>query len=248
MRHVIITGASRGIGKEMAIALASNEVTLHLTARSELDELKKELENKGANVRTYSFDLSETDRITELTKDIFGNIDFKDASGVALINNAGMLHPMGPIGKHSTSDYRKNLEVNFVAPVLLCQEFIQKTKDFSGMLRIVNVSSGAARKAYYGWSHYCATKAGLDRITEAVHLEHGDRIGCMGLNPGRTDTQMQTEIREQDEDDFQLKQSFVDAYESGQLNDPKMVAQKSVTVLFSERFSAGKTVPVNDLQ
>ncbi len=246
MKHFIITGASRGIGEALAKQLADADVTLHLTARSDLKELMELLSRRGTSVFTYAFDLSRTDGITVLTEELFSNISLDDAEYIALVNNAGMLEPIGPIGKHDTETYRKNLEVNFVAPALLSHEFIKKTAEFSGVLKILNVSSGASKNAYHGWSHYCSTKAGLDMLTACIHTEHSPRISVYGFNPGRTDTRMQDEIREQSPGDFKYVQSFVDAWEQGALNSPDKVAEMMKTVLTEDRFDSGTTVSVRD--
>jgi len=243
MRHYIITGASRGIGKEVALLAAQPNVTLHLIARSNQEDLKEQLKSKGAEVFVYSFDLSDTEQIEGLVSEIIPkNIDFKSAKAIYLINNAGMLEPMGPIGKYAISEYRKNLELNFVAPSLLCHEFIKYTNSFKGIKRILNVSSGAALNPYHGWSHYCSTKAGLDMMTRCIALEHAPEIGCAGYNPGRTDTAMQEIIRNSSEDDFMYAQSFVDAYEQGKLNPPEKVAQHMLDVLHAAEYPNGENI------
>jgi len=246
MRHYIITGASRGIGEALAKEVGEGETTLHLISRGSVKELMDHISRRGTQVFSYSFDLSRTDGITILTEEVFSNINQKDARFIGLVNNAGMLEPMGPIGKHDTETYRKNLEVNFVAPVLLCHEFIKKTAGFTGRLKILNVSSGASKNAYFGWSHYCSTKAGLDMITDCIHLEHGKRVGVYGFNPGRTNTKMQDEIRSQTTDNFEHVQSFIDAYEQGALNSPEKVAQMMKVVLNEEQFKSGTTVTTRD--
>lgn len=249
--HIIITGASRGIGEALAHVLAGEpgNIILHLVARSPLSELMESVSKRGKQVFIYSFDLSRTDGIEVLTDELFSNISY-EATGVALVNNAGMLAPMGPIGKHDTATYRTNLEVNFVAPVLLCQEFIKRTANFAGHRQILNVSSGAALNPYYGWSHYCSTKAGLDMLTKCIALEHGKALSVHGFNPGRTDTKMQDEIREQSPEDFEYVDNFVEAYEKGALNKPEDVARMMNLVLTDEatraRFRNGTNISVRD--
>ncbi|AXJ00658.1 benzil reductase ((S)-benzoin forming) [Cyclonatronum proteinivorum] len=246
MKHFIITGASRGIGYSLAVSLAAPGITLHITARGDLGGLLDIVSKRGASAHAYQFDLSRTDGITVLTDEIFGNISMPEATYIGLVNNAGMLHPIGPMGKHDTEHYRQNLEVNFVAPALLMHEFVKRTAGFSGELRVLNVSSGASQNAYHGWSHYCSTKAGLDMLTDCLHLEHRDRIKTYGFNPGRTDTQMQDEIREQSPEDFQYVQSFIEAKSQGKLNSPDTVAGMMKIVLTEDRFEPGKMVSVRD--
>ncbi|MCH8488070.1 MAG: SDR family NAD(P)-dependent oxidoreductase [Candidatus Cyclonatronum sp.] len=246
MNHFIITGASRGIGRSLAVALAGPGTTLHLTARGDLGELLETVSKRGAAAHAWQFDLARTDGITLLTEEIFDNINQDEAGLIALVNNAGMLQPIGPIGKHDTDQYRQNLEVNFVAPALLMHEFVKRTANFSGELRVLNVSSGASKNAYHGWSHYCSTKAGLDMLTDCLHLEHRARIKTFGFNPGRTDTKMQDEIREQSPEDFQYVQSFIDAKTQGKLNSPETIAEMMKIVLLENRFEPGKMVSARD--
>ena len=239
MKHIIITGASKGLGNALAHEMADSNTTLHLVSRSDMTELRDTLSRKGAKIITYQFDLSRTDALHVFTSQLFKDINLKTATWVVLINNAGMLEPIGPIGKYATDEYRTNLEVNFVAPTLLCHEFIKYTANFMGKLRIMNVSSGAAKKAYHGWSHYCATKAATDMITQSVALEHGSRIGCIGYNPGRTDTGMQDAIRKSSKEDFEHVENFVQAWEDGILNDPLKVARHMKAILLAEVIESG---------
>ncbi len=240
MKHIIITGASKGLGNALAHEMADGNTVLHLISRSNMEGLRDTLSRKGARVITYQFDLSRTDAMHVLTNQLFKDINLKVATWVVLINNAGLLEPIGPIGKYDTDDYRTNLEVNFVAPTLLCHEFIKQTASYTGMLRILNVSSGAAAKAYHGWSHYCATKAGIDMITQSIALEHAPRVGCVGYNPGRTDTNMQDTIRKMKEDDFANVDSFVKAWEDGNLNDPLLVARHMKDIILADDIEPGK--------
>lgn len=243
MKHYIITGASRGIGRHLSTLSAATDTVLHLIARSNLNELKQEIDDNESQALCYEFDLSHTSEIGSLLTEIIGkNIDLSQAEAIYLINNAGMLEPVGPIGKYDVDDYKKNLEVNFVAPSLICHEFIKLTKDFKGIKRILNVSSGAALNPYHGWSHYCSTKAGLDMMTRCIALEHSPELGCVGYNPGRTDTAMQEVIRNSSEQDFMYAKSFVDAYHQGLLNPPEKVAAHILEVLHADDFPNGEIV------
>lgn len=246
MKHYIITGSSSGIGKECALLLAQRNTTLHLIARRNQENFKNVLQEKGANVFVYSFDLSKTNQIEPLISRVIQQyIDFNSAEAIYLINNAGLLTPIGPIGKYSATDYRESIEVNFVAPSIICHEFIKHTQTFKGTKRILNISSGAALYPYYGWSHYCSSKAGLEMLTRCIALEHGQHVGCASYNPGKTDTCMQNTIRNAAKDDFKDVAYFIDAYEENQLNSPNKVANHISKILHSENYPNGEHVKFN---
>lgn len=249
MKHVIITGASRGFGAQIAKNIADKEIVLHLIARSDFPDFAAELKKTALDIFTYQFDLSKSDKLKSLHYEIFKNIDKQNAEWIVLINNAGLLKPIGPVGKFSVDDYRANLEVNYVTPLLLTHLFVQELNDFNGEKRVIMISSGAANKAYYGWSHYCSTKAGANRFMEVLSLEQKDLekpVKSMAFNPGKIETDMQREIRKQKKEDFLFVDKFVSAKEHGLVGDPKKVSQKLIEILWSDRFPDGEIVNFAD--
>ncbi|HKJ32879.1 MAG TPA: (S)-benzoin forming benzil reductase [Balneolales bacterium] len=250
MRHIIITGASRGFGAKLAENFAKKNITLHLIARSDLSDLKSELSKKASDVFSYQFDLSKSEDIINLHQQVFKNIQKEDTDWIVLINNAGLLKPMGPVGKYPVDDYRVNLEVNFIAPLLLTHLFVNELKEFKGEKRVVMISSGAANKAYYGWSHYCSTKAGVNRFMEVVSLEQKDLdypVKILAFNPGKMETNMQKEIRSQKKEDFLFVKKFINAKEHGLVGDPEIVSQKLIEVVWSENFPDGEIINFADI-
>lgn len=248
MRHYIITGASRGIGNEMAKKLATDGNCLHLIARSNMDELVTELTSKGALVKTYEADLSRPEVLAELNGYLFKEINEDTADHIVLVNNAGMLEPMGMIGTKNSAKFLANLQVNFTSAVMMCQLFMEQVQDWDCEKRIMNISSGAANRPYPGWSHYCSTKAGLNMFTSCITEEQKAAkkpVKAAAYNPGRTDTKMQEEIREQNSDDFPFAQSFVDAWKDGVLNDPVKVAEHIVNTINAKRYPTGEIVKFN---
>jgi benzil reductase ((S)-benzoin forming) len=250
MKHVIITGASRGFGASIAINISKKDVVLHLVARSDMSELAANIQDEASDVYTYEFDLSKTDMISQLHKKIFNNITLNDAESIVLINNAGLLKPIGPVGKYPVDEYRTNVEVNYVAPVLLTQLFVNETENFKGDKKVIMISSGAANKAYYGWSHYCSTKAGLNRYMEVLSLEQKDLefpVRTMAFNPGMMETNMQKEIRSQTKEDFLFVEKFLNAKEHGLVGDPDVVSMKMINLLWTDRFPDGEVINAADL-
>ena len=91
-----------------------------------------------------------------------------------LINNAGVIAPVGPLERADAGEIERNLAVNLVAPMLLMRRFLRATASRSPLRRIINISSGAGRRPIFGWGAYCAAKAGLDMATRVVALEAAD--------------------------------------------------------------------------
>jgi NAD(P)-dependent dehydrogenase (short-subunit alcohol dehydrogenase family) len=109
-----------------------------------------------------------------------------------VVNNAGIITPIGRLADVDIADWAHNMTVNLVALAHVTQQAI-RAKPMG--LTIVNLSSGAARNPMEGWSAYCAGKAGLAMLTRAVHLEYGPAVRIFGFAPGVVDTEMQATIR-----------------------------------------------------
>jgi NAD(P)-dependent dehydrogenase (short-subunit alcohol dehydrogenase family) len=109
-----------------------------------------------------------------------------------VVNNAGIITPIGRMEDVDVADWAQNISVNLVAAFHVTQAAI-KAKPAG--LTVVNLSSGAARAPMEGWSAYCAGKAGLAMLTRSVHLEYGPGVRVFGFAPGVVDTDMQVAIR-----------------------------------------------------
>ena len=104
------------------------------------------------------------------------------------------------------------------------------------MLFRSNISSGAARNGYSGWSAYCATKAAVDLMTESVQIEEEEHglLRAYSVAPGVIDTDMQAVIRECRIEDFPMVEKFRDLKARDAFNTPEFVAQKLLDIAFDE--------------
>ncbi len=189
---VLVTGASRGLGRGIALALAELGADLVLNARNaaQLRAVAEEARGHGIRAETVPGDIGEPEtarQIVRRARDAFGRID-------AVVNNAGIIQPLARIAQAEPEAWLENWRVNLLGPVLLVKEALPELRARRG--RVVNISSGAAVRPFPGWGAYCAAKAGLNQFTAVLALEE-PRVTAVAFRPGVVDTDMQTEIRTQ---------------------------------------------------
>jgi benzil reductase ((S)-benzoin forming) len=242
MKYIIITGASKGLGEGIALELLDQGSHLLCVARSSSQMVLELAESKALAAEFINFDLSSTGKISELIDILFEKIDPNKASGVYLINNAGVIEPVDRVENFSAKKVEAHLKINLLAPMLLSSGFISRTKGWEIQKRILNISSGAATSPYYGWSSYCTSKAGLDMFTRCISTEQQSArypVHIMGVAPGVIDTGMQTRIRSTSEEQFIHRQRFVELKETGQLIPPRVAGRRIAELLLSESFRDG---------
>ncbi len=243
MEEIIITGASRGFGRHVAHQLAKEGRRLHLISRSDPKETANEVRKRGGDVKTWPMDLSLTDRLEGSFKPVLNAIDKEAADFIGLINNAGTLKPVGPLGKYDTAGYRTHLELNYVSPAVLTHLFVKRFQDVPVAKRVLFVGSGASRRPIHGWSHYCSSKAGIDMLAKTVALEqdsmeHSVKIAV--FNPGRIETDMQKLLRELDEEDFPLVDDFIASATDGRNLPPEQMAEELADIFTGDNFPHGE--------
>jgi benzil reductase ((S)-benzoin forming) len=186
----IVSGTTKGLGAALARQIASG-------AGNRLITLARAPEGPvpgGENIRADLADPASVERAGDRLEALVSKAAFGKA---VLINNAGVVSPVGPLEAVEAEALANNLVVNLVAPMQLMRRFIAATAHVP-LRRIINISSGAARRPIFGWSAYCAAKAGLDMASRAVALEaesRGQRIEVSSLAPGVIDTPMQEVVR-----------------------------------------------------
>ena len=186
-KNCLITGATGGLGKEIAKEFAKNDCNLFLTGRNneKLNSLKNELQNDQIKIDFEAADLSDVDDIQKLidkTKNTFSNIDI-------LVNCAGIF-PVKLLSDSTMDDFEKCFSVNVRAAFVLCKEFSQ------GMVskkwgRIVNIASSSAYAGFKNTSIYCSSKHALLGLSRSLHSElkeHNVRTFC--VSPGSIKTPM----------------------------------------------------------
>lgn len=249
MKYVIITGASRGLGKATAELLLDHGYHVISVARSENEELAAKASEKGAYFTNIQYDLSDTDGIAGLMVDIFQKINTGEAESIHLINNAGILDPIKPVERSSAREIKLNINVNLIAPMVMVSEFMKHAADLQAEKRIINISSGAGRHPVYGWGGYGSSKAGLDLFSQTISVEQREKtfpVKSVSFAPGIIDTDMQKQIRSADKEDFADVERFKEYKEEKQLLPPEKVAEVLVYLIEKESFPDGQVTSVNE--
>ncbi|CAH0347113.1 (S)-benzoin forming benzil reductase [Bacillus sp. CECT 9360] len=248
MKTYIITGSSKGLGEAISEQCFQKGNHCILVARSTNEELVEKAKHHGIKVSSISADLSKTEELPALIERIFTEIGETDE--LYLINNAGVIEPIKPVGQLEQEKMEISMKVNYLAPVMLSNAFIERTKDFNGKKIIVNVSSGAALRPIHGWSAYCSTKAALEMFTRTAGLEQQKEkspVTIVSFSPGIMDTEMQANIRTADEKDFADATTFQSYKDKGMLRTPQVVAEKLLNLLQQEVLENGRFYDIKEL-
>lgn len=250
MKYFIITGTSRGLGEDVARQLIAEDHQIFCIARQQNQKLLEMAQNQANRLINVAFDLNELTEVESMLEGLFAGIDLESAEGFYLINNAGTLDPIKPVGKAESAAVIRNINVNQLAPMLLTSAFVRLTNTARCQRRVVNISSGAGRKPYEGWSSYCAAKAAIDMFTRCVALEsklEENPIEILAFGPGVMDTAMQAGIRSTNIDDFVQLQKFLDLKRNGKLLTTELVAGVLIKLLFADDFPQGEYIDVYSL-
>ncbi|KAJ2724782.1 hypothetical protein GGI07_001743 [Coemansia sp. Benny D115] len=194
---VVVTGASRGIGRAVSEALLRQGVSVLGVARSseQLQATLKATESLHSTARFIpcAADLTRSADVQA----VYSAVKATDLELVGLVNNAGALAPLARIADVNISELRSHFDINVVAVAEITQLLLPLLRAAPGKGRVVNVSSGAASHAYVGWGAYCVSKAALNMLTSCLAVEEPDVV-AVALRPGVVDTEMQALIRSED--------------------------------------------------
>jgi benzil reductase ((S)-benzoin forming) len=230
LNYYYITGTSRGIGKAFAEYLLENPSN-HVIGISR----QKTIEHP--NYKHFFLDLTDIKAVSDFKFELHSN-----PKKIYLINNAGALGFIKPVGKLTTESIIETYTLNLIAPSVLTNAFIACYNTTDTEKVILTISSGAGKNPVDGWSVYCASKAGMDMFSRVVDAEQHIRakhpqenihkdFKIFSISPGIVNTQMQTEIRNASPEDFSRVEDFKDYKEKDKLADPKNVSKKYFEIL-----------------
>ena len=184
-RVAVITGGAHGIGRRTADLLAEREYNVALIDLEQPAATEKAIEAKGREVLGYVGNITRESVVADFAQAVLARFGRADV----LVNNAG-ISLISPAEETSFSDYRRVMEVNLVAPFMLCQIFGKKMLE-AGRGSIINVSSVAGLLGVADRAAYNASKHGLIGLTRTLAAEWGGRgVRVNAVCPGWVKTEM----------------------------------------------------------
>lgn len=255
--QVVLTGHSRGLGGALARCLLAQGAAVLGIARLTQPGLAAV---HGPRLVEVPLDLADPAAVQAWLATGALSIWLAGASRAVLVNNAGTVQPMGPVGGRNTRGHGPSstgadgaanvlaqaVALNVTTPLMLSDAFVAATAHCIDR-RVAHVSSGAARNPYAGWSTYCATKAALDMHARAAQLDAVPRLRVASVAPGVIDTDMQAAIRSTSPADFPLQARFVNLKQDGALSDAADVSARLVAYLLSDAFGTDPTPDLRQL-
>ena len=188
----LITGARRGIGREIALEYARQGADCVLIARSSSDELAQEITDLGRRALPLAVDVSDAEAVEGAIKTAG-----KEMAGIdILVNNAGIAQD-GLLIRMKVEQWRQVLDVN-LSGAFYCTKAVSRMMLKAESGRIINISSVIGQMGNAGQANYAASKAGLIGFTKSVAKELGSRgITCNAIAPGFIETDMTGEMGEE---------------------------------------------------
>jgi len=185
-KAALVTGASQGLGRALALAYAREGASLVINARSEetLEPVAEAVREAGAEVLAVAADVSiaaDVERLVEAAVERFGGLD-------VLVNNAGVLGPKVRLEEYPEDEWRRVLDANLTGPFLVSKAAIPHLRSGAS---IVNLVSGVSVEGRAEWGAYSVSKFGVEGLTQILAAELKDRnIRVNAVDPGGMRTTM----------------------------------------------------------
>jgi 3-oxoacyl-[acyl-carrier protein] reductase len=185
-KTAVVTGASKGIGAEIAKQMAAEGASVvvnYSSSKTAADKVVADITGKGGEAVAVKADVSKPDDIKKLfaaTKTAFGKLD-------VLVNNAG-IYEFAPLEEITAENFNKQFGLNVLGLILTTQEAVKHFGESGGS--VVNISSVVGKLALPGATVYSATKAAVDSITRTLSAELGPKkIRVNAVSPGMVETE-----------------------------------------------------------
>jgi NAD(P)-dependent dehydrogenase (short-subunit alcohol dehydrogenase family) len=241
-KTIIITGASRGLGRAAARSAAQMGANVVLMARSEgeLARLVDEIQSAGGSALAIPGDVGSelycNKAIAEAVQQ-FGRLD-------TLVNNAGIIEPIEPLSEADLQAWEVNWRINLLGPLMLVRAALPHLRETRG--RVVNVSSGAAVKVTRSWGAYSTAKAALNHFNRFL-AEEEPNITAIAFRPGVVDTAMQSTIRSSNKMPPEDHTFFMDLHSDGELLPPELPGRSLARVaLYAPHAWSGEFISWDD--
>ncbi len=241
MNLYVLTGHTKGLGAALAQRIAR-------LPDNEIIALGRAPDGPIAGGAQLQADFADLRSVEAAFDRLEARIAGRRYEKAVLVNNAGVVSPVGMLDRVDAAELAANLAVNLVAPAVLMRRFLHAAATSAKRRRVTNISSGAGRRPIFGWGAYCASKAGLDMLTRVAALEAqaaGTGAEVVSLAPGVIDTGMQAVIRSCSPEEFVDVERFRQMKASGELREAGDVADDILRLEASGKLFAE---PVADLR
>lgn len=215
-KKAVVTGASRGIGRGIALALAKQGADVVVNYNSKAEEAEKvvaEIKAMGRDAFAIQADVSQLVQVAKMFEEVktkWGKLDI-------LANNAGILS-YGEFGKITEEQWDRLLDVNLKGQFLCAQEALKLMSAGAKIINISSVSSGGVGIGFPQLTHYSASKGGVIGMTENMALELGPKgINVNAIAPGGIETDMSRGVM----DNEQAKKAFLARVPKGRMGQPQ---------------------------
>lgn len=221
-RVVVVTGASRGLGAALAQVAVERGLGVGACSRS------TPAVQPSDRVVLGTFDIADGPAVEAFGGEVMATLGRIDV----WINNAGLLAPIGKLADVDPVEFQELVDANVMGVFHGSATFARLAREQSGPATLLNISSGAARGAYEGWSAYCASKAAVDRMSECIALEE-PALRVYAVAPGIIETGMQELIRQQTEATFPDVDKFKQLHADGALTQATDAARRLLDLALS---------------
>lgn len=224
MNLLLITGGSSGLGYALIKSALNADYDVINISRT-----KPEIKNQ--NLKHFKIDLTKTSSFEKNLK-FLSAVNFEKYKSILIINNAGMIQPIGLFEQIDLLQLKENIDLNLVAPLILTRKVFDQIKSTQNTkVNFVNIISGASFKPILGWSAYCTSKAGLAMFSQCFNeeLKTYKNIQCVAVSPGIIDTPMQEKIRSTQAKNFPDVKKFKQYKKKNQLRSAEAVSESLLT-------------------
>ncbi|GGC59274.1 3-oxoacyl-[acyl-carrier-protein] reductase [Marinobacter halophilus] len=233
----IVTGASRGIGRHIALQLAQRgaDVAINYRSRqSEADEVVKEIEAIGVRALAMKADISKMPAARSLIRQVhdqWGRVDI-------LVNNAGITRDKS-MKKLTDEDWNDVLDTNLGSVYATCSEVLKIMMD-QKFGRIINITSFVGQAGNFGQANYAASKGGIIAFTKTLALEMAKyNITVNAIAPGFTETEMLAQVPEN------IREQIIARVPMGRFGQPEEIARAVVFLAAEGDYITGQQINVN---
>lgn len=221
----VITGAGSGIGRALAIELATRREFNVVAVGRRLRALQETQIHYPERIKIVQADVSEPEGRKKIDEAVGNYRKIR-----LLVHNAAVLEPVARLAEIGLEEWRRHQAINLEGPLFLSQLLLPKM----GQTRILLISSGAAHHAYAGWGAYCTSKAALNMLGQVMNKEWTERgIITAAVRPGVVNTNMQDSLRTADAGIFPALPKFLKLRDENKLIPPGITAKFLAEILLN---------------